>query len=111
MIKYADLTNNKIKLSARIPLSTPFGLFIDPTNICNFRCSFCTRNQDDFSKYAGNYRHMSLHLFKKLIDDLKDFSEKLKVLRLYYLGEPLLCPDFLSMLEYAMRGGWQNVLK
>ena len=105
MIKYGDLTNNKVTLASKIPLSTPFAIFIDPTNVCNFHCSFCPRNQSDFHKYAGNYTHMSLSLFTKLINDLKQFPEKLKVLRLYYLGEPLLCPDFLSILEQAFGGG------
>lgn len=105
MIKYADLTHNKTKLADKIPLSTPFGIFIDPTNVCNFHCSFCARNQDDFALYAGKYQHMSLELFKKLMNDLSEFPEKLKVIRLYYLGEPLICPDFLSMLELTFNVG------
>ena len=31
------------------------------------------------------------------------FPDKFKVIRLFYIGEPLLCPDFLKMLELTMR--------
>ena len=72
------------------------------SNYCNFKCSFCPRNYDDFSNYAGSFKHMPISLFKKIVDDLKAFPDKLKVLRLFFLGEPLLCPDFLSILKLAV---------
>ena len=100
--KYIELKNNRIPLREMIPLEMPFAMFVDPTNWCNFKCSFCPRNLDDFSKYAGNFKHMSINTFKKIIYDIKEFKGKLKVLRLFYLGEPLLCPDFFKMLELAI---------
>lgn len=100
--KYVDLKNQRKKLSDLIPLEMPFTLFIDPTNWCNFKCSFCPRNFDDFSTYAGKFQHMDMVLFEKIMEDLKLCNGKLKVLRLFYLGEPLLCPDFLNMLKMAI---------
>ncbi len=105
MIKYTELKNQRVSLKDSIPLDMPFTLFVDPTNWCNFKCSFCPRNQVDFSKYAGEFKHMSLELFSKIVQDLREFPRKLKVLRLFYLGEPLLCPDFLSMLHMAAEKG------
>ena len=102
MIKYTELKNQRVSLKDSIPLDMPFTLFVDPTNWCNFKCSFCPRNLVDFSKYAGEFKHMSLDLFSKIVQDLREFPRKLKVLRLFYLGEPLLCPDFLSMLHMAV---------
>ena len=101
--KYIELKNQRRKLSDIIPLKMPFTLFVDPTNWCNFKCSFCPRNFDDFSTYAGSFQHMNLDLFGKVMKDLKVFDSKLKVLRLFYLGEPLLCPDFLKMLQMAIQ--------
>lgn len=102
MTKYNELTKNRVLLKDKVPLATPFGIYLDPTNFCNFKCSFCPRNLSDFHDYAGEYMHMKLELFKKIILDLHEFNDKLKVLRLYYLGEPLLNPNFIQMLELAM---------
>jgi radical SAM protein with 4Fe4S-binding SPASM domain len=99
---YSELTKNRVWLKDKIPLATPFGLFIDPSNFCNFKCSFCPRNLPDFHHFAGYYTHMSIDLFRKIIKDIHQFDEKLKVIRLYYLGEPLLNPNFSDMLDMVM---------
>lgn len=99
---YSDLTKNRVRLKEKIPLATPFGLFIDPSNFCNFKCSFCPRNLPGFHHFAGKYTHMSIDLFRKIIKDIHQFKEKLKVIRLYYLGEPLLNPNFSDMLDMAL---------
>ena len=44
---------------------------------------------------------MPLELFKKIIDDLKMFPQKLKVLRINGQGEPLLNPNICEMIRYA----------
>ncbi len=103
MKDYTDLKNHRIPLKDAIPLKMPFTLFVDPSNYCNFKCSFCPRNNDDFQDYAGTFKHMTLSLFEKIVGDLKEFPSKLKVLRLFYLGEPLLCPDFLPILQLAVK--------
>lgn len=94
---YSELTTIRNNLKDIVPLDTPYALFVDPTNLCNFHCSFCPRNLACFHDYAGKYIHMDLELFKKIICDIKMFSRKLKVVRLYFLGEPLLNPNFCKM--------------
>jgi len=42
-IKPISGIDDRIKLSEKIPLKTPFTLNIFPTNACNFRCSYCHR--------------------------------------------------------------------
>lgn len=101
MEDYMKLKQHRISLRDTVPLDTPFTLFVDPTNFCNFHCTFCPRNYDEFKRYAGSYMHMSKELFEKICNDLICFPGKLKVLRLFYLGEPLLCPDFFDILEMA----------
>lgn len=97
-----DLHNKRVLLREAIPLPMPFTLFVDPTNWCNFKCSFCPRNGEDFHKYAGDYQHMPLSLFKKIVGDVKAFGGKLKVLRLFSLGEPLLSPHFKDIFQCAV---------
>ena len=94
---YSELTTIRNDLRDVVPLDTPYALFIDPTNFCNFHCSFCPRNLECFHEYAGKYVHMDMGLFKKILSDIKMFPKKLKVVRLYFLGEPLLNPSFCEM--------------
>ncbi len=89
-----------------LPLETPYSVFIDVCNACNFKCKFCA------VQYAGNRRGygaemMSLDLFQKIMDDLTEFGQKIKILRLYGNGEPLLNKSFPDMLSYAKgKAGW-----
>lgn len=103
MVEYSNLQNKRQKLSDIIPLDTPFGIYIDPTNNCNFHCSFCPRNLDDFSEFAGHYKNMSYDLFSKIVEDIKEFHKKLKVIRLYFLGEPFINRDFIKMFELLVK--------
>ena len=103
MIKYSDLTTMRTKLRDVVPLDTPYALYIEPTNFCNFHCSFCSRNLDNFHDIVGECKHMDLKLFEKIISDVEQFPRKLKVLRLYYLGEPLLNPEFMDMFSIVCK--------
>ena len=85
-----------------IPLSTPFMLFVDPSSICNFKCNFCpTGNSRLLSGFRRKNSLLSLDLFKKIIDDLAEFPEPIKVLRMYKDGEPFLNPHLAEMVAYA----------
>lgn len=88
------------KLEEVIPLATPYTVAIDPSNLCNFRCNFCAIQSKE-EKLTFKKQLMPLELFKKIIDDLKAFPEKLKVLRINGQGEPLLNPDICEMIRYA----------
>ncbi|MDD3138138.1 MAG: radical SAM protein [Lachnospiraceae bacterium] len=96
------VNTNRHKLEDVIPLSTPYSLAIDPSNLCNFKCKFCAMQA---SKEKQNYKKqcMELSLFKKIIDDINGFPDKLKVLRLSAQGEPLLNKDLPEMIRYAKK--------
>lgn len=98
---------NRTKLETVIPLNTPFIIFIDPSDKCNFRCKFCpTGNVELMKNTKGrNFGIINFDLYKKIIDDLKDFDNKIKVIRLYKDGEPLLNPNFPDMIKYAKDSG------
>ena len=44
-------------------------------------------------------------LFKKAMDDLKEFPDKLKTVRFFLLGEPLMAPALTEELDYCMAAG------
>jgi radical SAM protein with 4Fe4S-binding SPASM domain len=104
-LKRIDL-DNRTKLETVIPLSTPFIINVDPSDSCNFKCGFCPTGDRELMKKVGRpFITMNFDLFKKIIDDLKDFSVPIKVLRLYKDGEPLLNPNFAEMVKYAKDSG------
>lgn len=94
---------DRVRLEEVIPLSTPYLIFIDPSSICNFKCTFCpcgggNKQYWDKEKKTGL---MSYSLYRSVIDQLKDFPEKIKTLRLYKEGEPLLNKRLPDMIRYA----------
>jgi len=98
---------NRTKLEEVIPLSTPFVLFLDPSDICNFRCKFCPTGDAQLMKSVNRPSGMmGFELYKKIINDLGAFDQPLKVLRLYKDGEPLLHPRFADMIRYAKKSGY-----
>jgi radical SAM protein with 4Fe4S-binding SPASM domain len=97
---------NRTRLETVIPLSTPFTLFVDPSDACNFRCQFCpSGNAQLLKKVHRKPRHMDFDLFRKIIEDLRVLERPIKVLRLYKDGEPLLNPRFSDMIAYAKESG------
>lgn len=96
----------RTRLEEVIPLSTPFVLFVDPSSACNFRCKFCPSGDTELIRETGRWQGaMDLSLYRKIIDDLKEFDEPLKVLRLYKDGEPFLNRHFAEMVRYARECG------
>jgi radical SAM protein with 4Fe4S-binding SPASM domain len=92
----------KLPLEERVPLKTPLSVHIDISSICNFRCSFCFQADNKAMKQVGLKRgKMSLELFKKIVDDLTEFPEKVKKIKIGNHGEPTLHKDLPEMIAYA----------
>jgi radical SAM protein with 4Fe4S-binding SPASM domain len=74
-------------------------LQIEPASICNYRCLFCYQIDEEFTlKSNGMMGTMSLDLFKQIIDQA---DGKCEAITLASRGEPLICPDFESMIRYT----------
>ena len=80
------LTSSKVQL--------PSYYVIEPTSLCNFKCSICPHS----IKGSMQKGSMSMNLFKKIIKQIKNAA---KAIQLYWMGEPLLCPDLFAMIKYA----------
>lgn len=95
-------TKNRTKLEEAIPIQTPFVVHVDTNNICNFRCKFCTTGDHELlARYNRPKGYMTYELFKKIINDLAQFDNKVKDLIFHKNGEPLLHPDLVKMINYA----------
>jgi radical SAM protein with 4Fe4S-binding SPASM domain len=89
-----------------IPLSTPFLVFLDPSDKCNGRCSWCPSSNKKLLKAVGRGpQTMPFTLYKKIIHGFCEFPEPIKTLRLYKDGEPYLNSRFADMVGYARDSG------
>lgn len=96
--------NKRIKLHEATPLGTPLVLFIDPTNLCNIRCQYCPTGDKELLKATGRPNGvMNFELFKKIVEDIKEFGEKIKLINFYKDGEPLANKMFPEMASHLVR--------
>lgn len=104
-IKRAKIyARQRTPLQEVIPLDVPFSVQIDICSACNMKCAFCFHSDLEAIKKAQvKFGAMSLELFQKIIDDMKrDWAgKKVKKLRLFKVGEPLMNKDVCRMVKYA----------
>lgn len=90
-------------LTKALPLNTPLVVQVFPIYACNFTCKYCTfsipKNKRGF---ISDKIMMDFDLFKKCLDELALFPNKVKTLRFVGMGEPLLHPKIAEMVEYAV---------
>lgn len=102
----------KSKLENLVPLSTPFSAHIDVSSVCNFKCSFCFQADTAGMKVAKLQRgFMPVEMFRKIVDDLAEFDEKVKKIKIGNHGEPTLHPDLPEMIAYARRSGVADIVE
>jgi radical SAM protein with 4Fe4S-binding SPASM domain len=94
--------DKRTELFQVLPLETPFTLFYTPTTVCNFRCGYCY-NSLNKKVFPETEKQMPFFVFKKSIDDISVFKEKIKNISLVGFGEPLLNPHIVDMVAYAKK--------
>ena len=48
----------RIDLVEMSPLPAPMAIYLEPTNICNFRCVYCPESFDDFKERTGGLHRL-----------------------------------------------------
>lgn len=97
-------SRKRVSLEEVVPLEVPFSVQIDICSACNLKCKFCFHSDLQAIREANvKFGYMSMELFKKIIDDMKNSwgKNKIKKLRLFKVGEPLLNPHVCEMVRYA----------
>ena len=91
------------RLDEILPLATPFTIYIDPSSACNFKCNFCCHSMtpDHFRRSGFKPQIMDFKLFCNAIDQMRGFPDKIKMLSLFLVGEPLLNKRLPDMIAYA----------
>ncbi len=88
-----------------VPLKFPFAMDFFVSNACNFKCFYCLQSNDiNGQEYYEKGSMMKLDIFKKCVDNIVR-AGKLKVLTMSGTGEPLLNPDIVEMVKYAVDKG------
>ena len=99
--KYTELRDTaRPQLERLLPLPFPISMYIETVNRCMFRCTYCPMSVDGYENEVGGFRTMSLSEFQKIAADIKA-GGRLKVLRFYFMGEPLLNPELPAMITMA----------
>lgn len=107
-IQGADLRNtkNRIPLQDVFPLDTPMSVYIEPTNLCNIRCQFCPTGNFELIKQVGRKQGvMTWDTFNKMITQLKEFKQKIKIINFYKDGEPLVNKHYPEMARILKNSG------
>ena len=101
--KYSSLRESaRPSLESLLPLPFPLSIYIETTNRCIFRCRYCPMSLPGYAQTVGGFRTMTLAEFIKIAQDIKS-GGLLKVLRFYFMGEPLLNPELPKMIKTACK--------
>lgn len=83
----------------------PLLVDLELADICNLKCPMCPTTTDEF-KDKRRKGLMDVNLAKKIIDEI---AGKVFALRLSWIGESTLHPQFIELIEYAKERGIQEV--
>lgn len=83
----------------------PVQVSIEPTNICNFKCSFCNQSTPGHfnERQAGR---IDMRDYEVILDKIKQECRNVRILSLTLDGEPTLHKDFAMMIEKANQKGF-----
>lgn len=101
-IKPFSGVDDRVCLADVIPLSTPFTLNVFPSNICNFRCSYCAQSlgTDYLSQnYQLKRELMSFDVLEKIVNQSKSFDRPYKLVSFMGHGEPLCNRELPRMIR------------
>ena len=103
---YNDYASYEVaaRLSGTAAAPFPAHVDVEPTNRCNFNCTFCDKQQ---LIIPGGLGDMDPVTFRKIADECGAFG--LASMSLSYRGEPLLNNNLPGFIEYAKKGGVKRV--
>lgn len=83
----------------------PIQVSIEPTNICNFKCTFCNQSAPDhFSKRKAGM--VDLKNYEVILEKIKKECNKVKIISLTLDGEPSLHKDLPQIIKKANQEGF-----
>ncbi|HVI51603.1 MAG TPA: radical SAM/SPASM domain-containing protein [Candidatus Sulfotelmatobacter sp.] len=103
-VRYSALRDGakRINLADASPLPCPMTIYIETTNICNFKCKYCPESFDNYEQISGGYSRMSLEEFERVCDQIAEIGQ-LKTLNFYMMGEPFVNKQLPEFIKVARR--------
>lgn len=101
--KVARHDNTRKSLAEQLPLRKPLSVYLQASNVCNFKCEYCSQTLNDDTLKNMNIKRsfMSYELFEKAVEQLEEFNGEIKVINITGFGEPLLNPRIADMIKLA----------
>lgn len=94
--------DDRVRLAEVVPLDTPFTLNIFPSNLCNFRCSYCAQSrgaQSMLQEYGVRCELMSMDVVEHIAEQILQFPGKIKLVSMMGHGEPLCNKNLPAMIK------------
>ncbi len=95
-------SGKRVILAKSVPLPKPQCIRIEPSQLCNFRCEFCSISVEDYRKAKTNII-MDYDLFLSIVADIKRSFGHIKNIMLVGMGESLLHPRIADMVAAITR--------
>jgi pyruvate-formate lyase-activating enzyme len=83
----------------------PRKIYIEPTNICNYRCVHCVHN----GALTRKQGYLDLELYKRRMDEIEDLRLHSKI-QFTGVGEPLLHPRWDEIVRHAADKGFFTLM-
>lgn len=99
--------DDRVRLADAVPLDTPFTLNVFPSEVCNFRCSYCAQSlgrKEIFEQYGLGNELMSIETARLIAEQSKAFPKKYKLISMMGHGEPLCnkrLPEIINIFKSA----------
>ncbi|HIJ38623.1 MAG TPA: radical SAM protein [Rhodospirillaceae bacterium] len=89
-------------LGESLPLATPWLIQIFPVYACNLKCDYCIFSVDKSKHgFLSDKTLIDVELYKKCVDEMAGFPDKVRVVRFVGVGEPLLHKKLVEMVQYT----------
>ena len=98
-VNYSELRKkSRLDLASAIPLAGPLSVYIEPTNICNFKCKFCPESFSNYKEEAGGLFSLSEDEHALIVNQLRQLGT-VKTVNYYMMGEPLVNKSLFKMIK------------
>jgi radical SAM protein with 4Fe4S-binding SPASM domain len=98
-LKFTELNDQgRVLLKDVIPLSAPYSIYLETTNYCNYRCSYCPTSTP---QYKPHFYSMTYSEFYNICCQIKQLGH-IKSLRFWNYGEGLCNPITPKMISLAV---------
>lgn len=91
-------------LANQLPLRGPLSIYLETTNVCNFKCRQCPVSFDDYYEKIGGRATIDLQRYETLLCEIVELG-RLKSLKFYSEGEPFLNKNLPGMISRAIKSG------